>query len=176
MFRVVTIEDIVRIPPERFGEELERIAHDQLRDKYLGRVDPELGLVVVVWRVFVNPEGTIIPGDGATYHKVRADLLTYYPVMHEVVEGDIVDVKRIGIFVNIGPVDAFAHISQITDDKLVYDELRGFLQGEETKVTFSKGYIIRGRIVNVSLAPPTHIRIGMTLKQPTFGKIKEGVR
>jgi len=176
LFRLVTIEDVVRIPPERFGEDLNRIAHDELRDKYLGRVDPDLGLVVVVWRTDVNSEGTIIPGDGATYHRVRADLLTYYPVIHEVVEGDIVDVKKIGIFVNIGPVDAFAHISQITDDKLVYDELRGLLQGEETKTTFSKGDIVRGRIVNVSLAPPTHIRVGITLKQPALGKIKEGIK
>jgi DNA-directed RNA polymerase subunit E' len=176
LFRAVTVEDIVRIPPERFGEELERIAYDQLREKYLGRVDPELGLVIAVWKVKVDPIGTIIPGDGATYHKTVADLLTYYPVMHEVVEGEIVDVKKIGIFVNVGPIDAFAHISQIADDRLTFDELRGILQGEETKVTFGRGDVVRGRIVNVSLAPPTHIRIGMTLKQPALGKIKEGGR
>jgi len=171
MFRVVSIEDIVRIPPDRFGEDLDRIAYDQLKDKYLGRVDPDLGLIIAVWRIEVEPVGTIIPGDGATYHKTKAELLTYYPIIHEVVEGEVVDVKKIGIFVNVGPVDAFAHVSQITDDKLVYDELRGILQGEETKVVYAKGDIIRGRVVNVSLAPPTHIRVGITLKQPTLGKI-----
>ncbi len=176
MFRTVSIEDIVRIPPERFGEELERIAYDQLREKYLGRVDPDLGLIVAISKVEVEDVGAIIPGDGATYHKATVDLLTYFPVMHEVIEGEIVDVKKIGIFVNVGPVDAFAHISQITDDRLRYDELRGQLQGEETKVTYARGDVVRGRVVNVSLAPPTHIRVGMTLKQPGMGKIREGVR
>lgn len=176
MFRVVSIEDIIRIPPDRFGEDLTKIAYDQLREKYLGRVDPDLGLVIAVWHVDVNPEGVIVPGDGATYHEAKADLLTYYPIMHEVVEGEVVDVKKIGIFVNVGPVDTFVHISQIADDRMIYDEYRGILQGEETKITVGKGDIVRGRIVNVSLAPPTHIRIGMTMKQPTLGKIREGRR
>ncbi len=172
MFRVVSIEDIVRIPPDRFGEDLARIAYDQLRDKYLGRVDPDLGLVIAVWHVDVNPEGLIIPGDGATYHKTQADLLTYFPIMHEVVEGEVVDVKKIGIFVNIGPLDAFVHISQIADDKMSYDELTASLKGEETKLVVGKGDLVRGRIVNVSMAPPTHIRIGMTMKQPALGKLR----
>ena len=174
MFRIISIEDIIRVPPDRFGEDLTIIAYDQLRNRYIGRVDPSLGFVIEVWRVNVNPEGLIVPGDGATYHKVEAQLLTYYPLRHEVVEGVVVDVKKIGIFVNIGPIDAFVHISQIADDRMIYDELNGVMRGEETKLVLKRGDIVRGKIVNVSMAPPAHIRVGMTMKQPTLGKIKEG--
>ncbi len=174
MFRIISIEDIIRVPPDRFGEDLTIIAYDQLRGKYIGRVDPNLGFIIEVWRVNVSPEGVILPGDGATYHRVTADLLTYYPLRSEVVEGVIVDVKKIGIFVNIGPIDALVHISQIADDKMIYDELNGIMKGEETKVIFKRGDIVRGKIVNVSMAPPAHIKVGMTMRQPTLGKVKEG--
>ncbi|PUA33474.1 MAG: DNA-directed RNA polymerase [Zestosphaera tikiterensis] len=174
MFRIVTIEDVIRIPPDRFGEDLHMVAFQQLKEKYVGRVDPEIGLTVLVWRVDIDPEGTILPEDGATYHKAIADLVTFYPVQHEVIEGEVVDVKRIGLFINIGPVDAFAHISQLADDKFKYDELRDTLVGEESKITFKKGDIVRGRVVNVSLSSPAHIRVGLTLRQPALGKIKEG--
>ncbi len=130
-----------------------------------------MGLVIAVADVEVNPEGIIIPGDGATYHDAKATLITFYPVTNEVVEGEVVDVKRIGIFVNIGPIDAFVHISQITDDRMTYNQAQGSLVGEETKLVISKGDRVRGRIVNVALAPPAHIRVGMTLRQPTLGKL-----
>ncbi|OYT52240.1 MAG: DNA-directed RNA polymerase [Desulfurococcales archaeon ex4484_204] len=172
MFRLVEIEDIVRIPPDRFGENLEGIAYELLREKYVGRVNQLMGLVIAIADIKVNPEGMIIPGDGATYHEVRAKLVTFYPISNEVVEGEVVDIKKIGIFVNIGPIDAFVHVSQIMDDKMIYDEVRGVLIGEETKVTISRGDIVRGRIVNVTLAPPATIRVGMTLRQPSLGKVR----
>ncbi len=176
VFRLVTIEDIVRVPPEHFGEDIKSIAYEQLRERYVGRVTSEMGLVIAVSDVEVKPEGVILPGDGATYHEARATLITYYPVINEVVEGEVVDIKKIGIFVNIGPVDAFVHISQIADDKMIFEEVRGELIGEETKLIIRKGNVVRGRIVNVSMAPPAHIRIGMTLRQPHLGKVRESVR
>jgi DNA-directed RNA polymerase subunit E' len=172
MFRLVTIEDVVRIPPEFFGEDLDLVALKQLKKKYVGRIDPALGVIISLWRVVTEPEGKILPGDGATYHKVVADLLTFYPVTQEVIEGEVVDVKRTGIFVNVGPVDAFAHVSQLADDKLVYDEARDSLIGEATKIVFAKGDIVRGRVINVSVAHPVHIRIGLTLRQPGLGKVR----
>ncbi|MEM0014178.1 MAG: DNA-directed RNA polymerase [Zestosphaera sp.] len=172
MFRIVTVEDVVRVPPELFGEDLDKVALKQLKERYVGRIDPTLGVIVSVWRVTTEPEGKILPGDGATYHKVVADMVTFYPVSNEVIEGEIVDVKRSGLFVNVGPVDAFAHVSQLADDKLVYDEARDVLVGEATKVTFAKGDVVRGRVVNVSIAQPAHIRIGLTLRQPGLGKLR----
>ncbi len=173
VFRLVEIEDVVRVPPDKFGEDLKKIAYDYLRNKYVGRVDPAMGLVIAVADVNVNPEGLIIPGDGATYHDTRASLITFYPVTNEVVEGEVIDVKRIGLFVNIGPIDAFIHISQITDDRMVYDDVRPALVGEETKLVITKGDVVRGRIVNVAMAAPATIRVGMTLRQPKLGKIQK---
>jgi len=172
MFRLCRIKDVVRIPPNRFGEELNKVAREELRKRYEGRVDNVLGLVIAVIDVNVNPEGIILQGDGATYHDVIADLLTFYPLINEVTIGEVVDVKRIGAYVNIGPIDAFIHISQLMDDKVIYDELQDILIGEETKKVVKRGDRVRGRIVSVSINPPTSLRVAMTLRQPYLGKVE----
>ncbi|MEM1983306.1 MAG: DNA-directed RNA polymerase [Sulfolobales archaeon] len=172
MFRLCRIKDVVRIPPDRFGEPLESVARDELRNRYEGKVDSTLGLVITIASVEVDPEGFILQGDGATYHNVIADLLTYYPVLNEVTLGEVVDVKKIGMYVNIGPIDAFVHVSQILDDKVFYDELQDVLVGEESKKTFRKGDTVRGRIVSVSINAPTSIRVAMTLRQPYLGRVE----
>lgn len=173
MFRLWKVKDVVRIPPARFGESLEAVAKEELRRKYEGKVDNTLGLIIAVVDVDINPEGLIIQGDGATYHDVIVDLLTYQPIVNEVTLGEVVDVKKIGMYVNVGPLDAFIHVSQIADDKMIYDELRGLLVGEETKKVFKRGDIVRGRIVGVSISPPTSIKVSMTLRQPHLGRLEE---
>ncbi len=172
MFRLCRIRDVVRIPPDRFGEPLEMVARDELRRRYEERVDSVLGLVIAILDVNVNPEGVILQGDGATYHDVIADVLTYYPILNEVTLGEVVDVKKTGMFVNIGPIDAFVHISQVLDDKVVYDELQDLLVGEETKKVFRRGDVVRGRVVSVSINTPTSIKVAMTLRQPYLGKVE----
>ncbi len=172
MFRLCRIKDVIRIPPDRFEESLEGVAIDELRKRYEGKVDNSLGLVIAITDVDVSDEGFILQGDGATYHDVVADLLTYYPVLNEVTLGEVVDIKKIGMYVNIGPIDAFIHVSQLLDDKVLYDELQDVLVGEETKKVFRKGDVVRGRIVSVSINIPTSIRVSMTLRQPHLGKVE----
>ncbi len=174
MFRLAKIEDVVRIQPNRFGEDLEKVASDVLTEKYVGSLHPDLGLILAITDVKVEPVGTIIPGDGATYHRALVELIAFYPMVKEVVDGVVVDVKHIGAFVNIGPLDALVHVSQIADDRMVYHEELGVLEGEETKLRISKGDVVRGRITAVSVARPSIMKIAMTMRQPGLGKIASG--
>jgi DNA-directed RNA polymerase subunit E' len=83
MFKLITLQDTIRIPPNTFGNPLEAVGKEQVKAKYEGIVDEELGYVIAVSKVEVSPIGKIIPGDGATYHKVNVSLLTFYPVIQE---------------------------------------------------------------------------------------------
>jgi len=116
VFRLVTLEDTIRIPPEKFGQPIKAVGLEQLRMKYEGIMDEELGYIVAVVDLDVNPIGKIISGDGATYHKVKFTLLTFYPKIQEIVEGEIVEIADFGAFVRIGPIDALLHVSQLMDD------------------------------------------------------------
>ncbi len=172
MFKLVTLQDTIRIPPDTFGNPLEKVGRDQVKVKYEGLVDEELGYVIAVTKVEVSPIGKIIPGDGATYHKVNFSLLTFSPVLQEIVEGDVVEIADFGAFLRIGPVDALLHVSQLMDDYISYDEKQGVLLGKETKRKLVAGDQVRVRITAVSFGRAgSSGKIGVTARQPFLGKL-----
>ena len=173
MFKLIMREDTIRIPPETFGNPLEAVGHEQVKAKYQGLVSEELGYVIAVTNVKVSPTGKIIPGDGATYHRVSFSLLTFYPKIQEVVEGEVVEIADFGAFVRIGPVDALLHVSQLMDDFISYDEKQGVLLGKETKRKLMTGDRVRVRITAVSLGKAgSSGKIGVTARQPFLGKLE----
>jgi DNA-directed RNA polymerase subunit E' len=173
MFKLITLQDTIRIPPETFGSPLEKVGRDQVKTKYEGIVDEEMGYVIAITKVEVNPIGKIIPGDGATYHKVTFSLLAFYPVIQEIVEGDVAEIADFGAFVRIGPVDALLHVSQLIDDYMSYDEKQGVLLGKETKRKLTNGDQLRVRITAVSLGRAgSSGKIGVTARQPFLGKLE----
>ena len=173
MFKLVTREDTIRIPPETFGKPLEAVGHQQVKAKYEGVVNEELGYIIAVTNEKVSPMGKIIPGDGATYHKVSFSMLTFYPKIQEVVEGEVVEIADFGAFVRIGPVDALLHVSQLMDDFISYDEKQGVLLGKETKRKLVTGDRVRVRITAVSLGRAgSSGKIGVTARQPFLGKLE----
>ena len=151
MFKLITLQDTIRIPPETFGNPLEKVGREQVKQKYEGVVDEELGYVIAVTTIEVSPIGKIIPGDGATYHKVSFSLLTFYPIILLV----------------------FLHVSQLMDDYISYDEKQGVLLGKETKRKLTAGEQVRVRITAVSLGRAgSSGKIGVTARQPFLGKLE----
>jgi DNA-directed RNA polymerase subunit E' len=172
MFNKVTMRDTIRIDPTRFGYPLEDAALEELRSKYEGLVDDDLGYVISVIDLKVNPVGRILPGDGGTHHHVVFDILTFYPELQEVVEGEVVEVADFGTFLRIGPVDALLHVSQLMDDFISYDERQGVLLGRESGRTIQRGDVFRVRIVAVSFPRGRSSgKIGVTARQPFLGKL-----
>ncbi len=173
MFNKVTMRDTIRIDPTRFGYPLEDAALEELKAKYEGLVDDDLGYVISVIDLKVNPIGRILPGDGGTHHHVVFDILTFYPELQEVVEGEVVEVADFGTFLRIGPVDALLHVSQLMDDFISYDERQGVLLGRESGRTIQRGDIFRVRIVAVSFPRGRSSgKIGVTARQPFLGKLE----
>jgi DNA-directed RNA polymerase subunit E' len=172
MFKLITLQDTIRIPPETFGKPLEKVGREQVKQKYEGIVDEELGYVIAVTGIEVSPIGKIIPGDGATFHKVTFSLLAFYPIIQEIVEGDVVEIADFGAFVRIGPVDALLHVSQLMDDYISYDEKQGVLLGKESKRRLTTSDQVRVRITAVSLGRiGSSGKIGVTARQPFLGKL-----
>ena len=173
MFNKITMNDTIRIDPTRFGQPLEDAAFEELRGKYEGLVDEELGYVISVVNLKVNPVGRIIPGDGGTHHPVTFSILTFFPELQEVMEGEVVEVADFGTFLRIGPVDALLHVSQLMDDFISYDEKQGVLLGRESGRTLPRGALFRVRIVAVSFPRGRSSgKIGVTARQPFLGKLE----
>jgi len=173
MFNLITLRDTIRISPNKFGEPLDTAAYEELRGKYEGLVDEDLGYVISVIKVEVNPVGRIVPGDGGTHHQVTFSIMTFFPQLQEIVEGEVVEVADFGTFLRIGPVDALLHVSQLMDDFISYDERQGVLLGKESGRTISRGDLFRVRMVAVSFPKGRSSgKIGVTARQPQLGKIE----
>jgi len=173
MFKLVTLEDVIRISPGKFGQPIDAVAYEQLKLKYEGMVDEELGYVVAVTDIQVNPVGKIIPGDGATHHRAVFSLLTFLPQIQEIVEGEVVEIADFGAFVRVGPIDALLHVSQLLDDFISYDEKQGVLMGKETRRKLATGEPVRVRVTAVSLGRGgTSGKVGVTARQPYLGKLE----
>ena len=180
MFQIVEIEDIIRIDPIDFGNELNTISEKILKERYESTITPELGYVILIINVKTEKIGKIIPGDGGTYHTVKFKLLSFLPKLQEIVEGEIVEITDFGAFIRVGPTDALLHLSQITDEYLNSDVRQGLITAKESNRTLQVGTNMRVRITALSLTRGTAMgKIGVTCRQPFLGSsewIKEDLK
>ena len=174
MYLVSKIEDTVRIPPSRFGDPLEDVAVEILNESYVGKIDKKLGLMVTVKEIEEIGTGKVIMGDGAAYHDVLFTALFFKPELHEIVEGEVIEITEFGAFIRIGPMDGLVHVSQVTDDYINYDGKRGALIGKESKKSLEEGNKVRARIVALSLKGKSskETKIGLTMRQPGLGRFE----
>ena len=174
MYLVSKIEDTVRIPPNRFIDPLEDVAVEILNESYVGKIDKKLGLMVTVKEIEELGTGKVIMGDGAAYHDVLFTALFFKPELHEIVEGEVIEITEFGAFIRIGPMDGLVHVSQVTDDYINYDGKRGALIGKESKKSLEEGNKVRARIVALSLKGKSskETKIGLTMRQPGLGRFE----
>ncbi len=172
MYLISKIEDTVRVPPAYFEEQLEDVAFELLNEKYVGKIDKKLGLMVTVKEVHDIGVGRVIMGDGAAYYDITFTALFFKPELQEVVGGEVIEITEFGAFVRMGPMDGLVHVSQVTDDYINYDAKRGALLGKESKKTLEEGDKVRARIVALSLKGKSskETKIGLTMRQPGLGK------
>jgi len=79
MYYKVTLEDKVRVPPHRLGEDLDAVILSVLQEQLEGSISKEIGIFIVVTKVLDIGEGELIPGDGAVYYDVRFEAVVAPP-------------------------------------------------------------------------------------------------
>jgi DNA-directed RNA polymerase subunit E' len=171
MYTVVKIHDTIRVPPERFGEDLDEAVKDIVQKTFEGTIRRNHGLIVMVDNIESLDEGIVIHGDGGMYQRVEFEALAFNPVLQELVDGLVCEVVEFGAFCHIGPLDALLHMSQIMNDYVDVDVESGRIMGKETKRVLKIGDAIRTRIVAVSLneLSARESKIGLTMRQPALG-------
>jgi len=168
MYKILTVKDKIRVPPSKFSKPLENAVQESLEERWEGVIEKEIGIVLSVVSVENVGEGKILPGDGALHYPVEFKILTYYPEMHEIAKGEVIDVTEFGAFVRIGPLDGMIHVSQIMNDFVSYDAKNSIFSGRDSKRVLKEGDVIIGRIISVSLGAKQY-KIGVTTRQPGPG-------
>lgn len=176
MYYLVTIEETVRVSPNKLGEETEKVILSELEDSLVGRVYDldESGLkgaIVSVHAIKKIGEGKIIMGDAGVYYSVLFDSVVDAPVLNEVIEGDVKEVREFGPFIDMGVFDGLCHVSQVMEDYISYDGRNSILIGKETRNSIKVGDVVRARVISVSMKGNTvESKIGLTMRQPYLGK------
>lgn len=170
MYKRLTVEDSVRVPPEHLGEDLEESVNAGLREEVEGEIFEEIGVVVGVEDVESIEGGDIEPEDAGVYYDVTYTAIVYEPELHEVVHGEVVDVTGFGAFIRIGPFDGLCHVSQVMDEYVNYDEENDMLVSDENQFKVEVGDVMTARIIAVSLEKQETNKLNLTMRQPGLGK------
>ena len=171
MYNIVKVEDTVRIPPELFGDDLNKVVEALVQKTFEGSMRKNHGIIVVVDNISPVGDGIVIHGDGAMYQKVAFDALTFKPELQEVLDGVVCEIVEFGAFCHIGPLDALIHMSQIMNDYVEVDSESEVIVGKEKKKTLKTGDMVRARVVAVSMneLSARESKIGLTMRQPSLG-------
>jgi DNA-directed RNA polymerase subunit E' len=171
MFYKVEIKDHIRVPAMYFGEAREEAVAKSIRQKFEGRIDQQIGIVVDIADVSSIGEGKIIPGDGASYFETVFSAIAFRPELQEVVMGQIKDITDFGAFITMGPIEGMIHISQTMDDFVSFSKEK-VLMGRDSKKVLKVGDVCRARCVAVSFKDVTNPKIGLTMRQAGLGKLE----
>jgi len=171
MYYRVKIEDTIRIPPNKFSQDLDAVVTDIVQKTFEGTMRKNHGIIVVADNIKPVGHGIVIHGDGAMYQKVVFNALTFKPELQEVLDAIVCEIVEFGAFCHIGPLDALVHMSQIMNDYVEVDAENEIITGKEKKFTLKTGDPIRARVVAVSLneLSSRESKIGLTMRQPSLG-------
>lgn len=168
MYRIATVEDKIRVPPEKLGTDVKKAIKSAIADQLEGIVNSRLGVILSVMSIDKVGEGRITPGDPGVYYNCEFNLLTFKPEIHEIVYSEVIDNTEFGSFIRMGPMDGLIHISQLMDDFVSFDNKNSLFLGKESKRTLKEGDLVRARVIAVSLARGEN-KIGLTMRQPGLG-------
>jgi len=170
LYRIASIEDKIRVPPEKLGTDVKNALKSAIEEQLEGVISSRLGVILSVTGIDSIGEGQIQANDPGVYYDCEFNLLTYKPEIHEIVEGEIIDNTEFGCFIRMGPMDGLVHISQIMDDFVSFDDKNSMFLGKESKRTLKEGDKVRARVISVSIGKGDN-KIGLTMRQNGLGSI-----
>ncbi|MGC8572316.1 MAG: DNA-directed RNA polymerase [Candidatus Micrarchaeia archaeon] len=171
MYKIYTVRDTFKLPPSRFGEDIEKVATEIIRGKYEGKADKDMGIILAIYNVRNISDGIIMLGDPATKHDVTFDALAFVPVVGEIVVGEVSELAEFGAFIKIGPIDGLAHVSQIIGDFISFDKKSSSFISKKAGKSLKKGDMVYAKISTISLKKSLKdSKIALTLKPTGLGK------
>ncbi|MBS3055190.1 MAG: DNA-directed RNA polymerase [Candidatus Aenigmarchaeota archaeon] len=168
MYRIVTLEDKIRVPPTKLNMEVGKAVKESIAEQMEGLLDPRIGVILSVTEINSVGEGKITAGDPGVFYNTNFNILAYKPELQELASGEVIDNTEFGSFVRIGPMDGLIHISQLMDDYVSYDNKNSVFLGKESKRTLKEKDLVRARIIAVSFGKEEN-KIGLTMRQSGLG-------
>ncbi len=168
MYQELTIKSRVRVPPRLFSEDINQAVSDSIKEEFEGQLDQQYGLLLAFKDIKEVGDGVIIPGDGAIYYDTTFTMISYKPLIQELVKGRITEIAEFGAFAMVGPIEGLIHKSQVMNDFVSYSE-SGVLTGRDSGRVLKVGDQIIARIISASIKDLQTSKIGLTMRQEGLG-------
>lgn len=172
MFYRTVLKDIIRVPPQFFGADIEASILSQVRENFSGFTSSEVGIVIDVVRINDFGEGIIIPGDSASFYEAEFEVIALRLSLQESIVGKIRDIADFGAFITLGPIEGMIHVSQTMDDFVSFSEEK-VLQGKEKGRTLKVNDVCRAKVIAISFKDVSNPKIGLTMRQNFLGKVDD---
>mmetsp|Transcript_35499 Transcript_35499/g.101372 ORF Transcript_35499/g.101372 Transcript_35499/m.101372 type:complete len:289 (+) Transcript_35499:79-945(+) len=168
MFTLAVIDDDIPVHPADFGGDFKVTLREQIQNKYVDRVIPNVGLCIEFWDFNEIKDAHIHPGDGKmscgeAYFKVEFSIIVFRPMLDEWLVGSIAGSSQRGLSVSLG---FFADV-EIPSSNLrtpyMYDaahemwvwQYRSSESFETINFFYKKDELVRFRVTAVHFPEPT---------------------
>jgi DNA-directed RNA polymerase subunit E' len=171
MFKTIEFNDKVRVNPEYLTDNKKDSITKSLEKKYENKIMKNVGVIMSILDISDIGDSEIRVADPGVYYHANFKAMVYTPTLHEIIEGEVVDITNFGVFVRFGPIDGLCHISQVMDDYITFDEKSKILSAKDTNKKLKIGDMVRARIIAISLDKKEVNKINLTMRQPGLGSI-----
>ncbi|ODV93093.1 hypothetical protein PACTADRAFT_52147 [Pachysolen tannophilus NRRL Y-2460] len=122
MFFLKDLSLNLTLHPSYFGPQMKRYLRDRLLTDVEGTCSGQFGFIVTVLDSMTIEvgKGKILPTSGYAEFQVKYRAVVWRPFKGEVVDGIVSKVERIGIFVDVGPLEVFIAV-QTLPNELTYN-------------------------------------------------------
>ena len=116
MFYHITLQHEILLHPKYFGPQLIMTVKKKLFSEVEGTCTGKYGFIIAVTAIDEIGAGQLIPGRGFAKFPVKYKAVVFRPFKGEVVEGVVTQANKIGIFVEVGPLNCFVSRQSIPAD------------------------------------------------------------
>ncbi|MEM0383155.1 MAG: DNA-directed RNA polymerase [Candidatus Anstonellales archaeon] len=173
VYRVVEVEEYVRIPPSMLKMNKEEAVKEVLISQYKNKYTDAFGLVLDIIDIKVEQENVIVINDPKIYFKTRFKILSFTIDRREVMLGIVKDIVEYGAFVLIGPFEGLVNIAQISDEKFTFNKEKKRLENADKTKTVEIGDKLYVKVGTVSMRDgPAKAKISLSCRGPGLGNLK----
>jgi DNA-directed RNA polymerase subunit E'/Rpb7 len=108
MFRLVTIEEVVQVPPRLFGLDRFEAMEIEVNRKYCNKVLSGVGVCVALWDWVSAKDHRLVPHTGDANTSCIFRMLVFAPQAGEILRGTVAACDKDGIEVDLGFVGGFS--------------------------------------------------------------------
>lgn len=174
MFFHLELNHELSLHPRYFGDQLVDTVKQKLFCDVEGTCTGKYGFVIAITSIDSIGDGIIQSSTGFATYQLKFKAIVFRPFKNEVLDGVVTDVNRVGIFLNVGPLQCFISRHSIPSDMQFDPSSSSYKTADETLV-IQISTPLRFKVVGTRVDASDIFAIG-TLMDDYLGPLGDEIR